>query len=162
MIVATYQIGSTAGMVFDSNAVEWTTLAEDLLFAIDRLEAINRKAGLATINRNILLPIDEDMQSISLFWCSAGGELLAAVNQSVKLRFAPLSAITDRPRDDGITPPNGSIDRAISKLAADMLSWSKDPETFELITHQRYRLFLRWPAEETITANEYAYGLWDE
>lgn len=130
--------------------------------SIGRLEALNCKAPLARISRSILLSIGPELEDIRIEYCDPAGQQLGASGQSLAIHFAPLSMVTDVARDDGSTPPNASIDRAISRLAADMLSWSKDPETCELIEHQRYQLFLRWPGEEAEEVYEWAYGLWDE
>jgi hypothetical protein len=59
-------------------------------------------------------------------------------------------------------PPNGSIDRAVSLAATEMLSWTKDPATCELLEQQRYRLFLRWAEGDAVPVYKYAYGLWDK
>ena len=161
MLVWARPTESASGIAVGSNASEWTALARDLLFAIDRLESINRKSALATISRNLLLSVAKDMQSISIMWCNDCGAPLAEVDQSVQLDFRPVPVTTDWPRDDGTNSPNASIDRAISKAGAKMLSWTKDPETFDLIEHQRYKLFLSWAEGIPVIVNEYAYGIFD-
>lgn len=148
--------------IFKSHARDWRGLSQDLLLAIGRLEALNRKASLATISRSILLSIGPKLQDIRIEYCDPTGQQLGASGQSLTIHFAPLPVVTDVARDDSSTPPNASIDRAISTVAAEMLSWSKDPETCELIEHQRYQLFLRWSGEEAEEVYEWAYGLWDE
>lgn len=147
---------------FVSHAVSWQGLADDLAMAVRRLEAMDRSARVVSINRAILVGVDEDMQSLSLRWCAPNGTRSSISDAALSLRFPPLPATTDALRDDGWTPPNASVDRAISKLAADQLSWTKDKATFELIEHRAYCLFVRWPGSETAPVNEYAYGLWDE
>ncbi len=151
----------------NSHAVNWQELANDLLFAIDRLEMMNRKASVAVMGRAILFSIAEDLQSISLNWCDANGQRLLSSEQELRLDLLPLPEATDETRTEPmfappVIPPNGSIDRAISKAAAEMLSFTKDEETFEVLEHERFRLFLRWAEGEPKPVHEYAYGLWDE
>jgi hypothetical protein len=148
--------------VIQSRALDWRELSRDLLRAIDRLEMLNRDAPLATISRSMLLSVGHEQQNIRIESCGPSGQPLGASGQSLVIHVAPLPVITDVTRDDNCIPPNASIDRAISTAAAEMLSWSKDPETCELIEHQRYQLFLRWPGEEAEEVYEWAYGLWDE
>jgi hypothetical protein len=148
--------------IFKSHARDWRGLSQDLLMAIGRLEALNRKAPLASISRSIMLSVGPELQDITIEYCNPTGQQLAASGQSLAIHFAPFLMVTDVARDDSRTPPNASIDRAISTVAAEMLSWSKDPETYELIEHQRYQLFLRWSGEEAEEVYEWAYGLWDE
>jgi hypothetical protein len=148
--------------IFKSHARDWRGLSQDLLLAISRLEALNRKAPLSTMSRSILFSIGPELQDIRIEYCDPTGQQLGASGQSLAIHFAPLPIVTDVERDDGSIPPNASIDRAISKAAAEMLSWSKDPISFEVIEHQRYRLFLRSAGGEAAAANEWAYGLWDE
>lgn len=134
----------------------WQALAQELLRAIDRLEAATPGPP-----RAILLRLAEDLRSIELIWCDADGMAPQAAT-GLRLALPALPAFTDRARDDARIVPNHSIDRAISKAAAEMLSWSTDPESFELLTHQRHALHLRWPGATAEPVNEYAYGLWDE
>lgn len=147
---------------FKSHACDWRGLSQDLLLAIDRLEALNRKAPLATINRWILFSIGPELQDIRIEYCDPTRQQIGATGQGLSIHFAPLPVVTDLARDDGTTSPNASIDRAISKVAAEMLSWTKDPETCELIEHQRYQLYLRWSGSDAAEVYEWAYGLWDE
>jgi hypothetical protein len=148
--------------IFNSHARDWRGLSQDLLLAISRLEALNRKAPLSTIGRSILLTVGPEQQDIRIEYCGPAGQQITASGQSLAIHFAPLPVATDVERDDGSTPPNASIDRAISKAAVDMLNWTKDPDTFELIEHQRYQLYLRWSGSDAAEVYEWAYGLWDE
>lgn len=157
----------TARERLDSYAVIWQDLASDLLFAIDRLETMNRKAPLGVLSRAILFSIAEDLQSIRLNWCDTNGQPLPAIDQEIRLDLLPLPEATDETRTEPmfappVIPPNGSIDRAISKAAAEMMSYSKDPETYEVLEHERFRLFLRWGGGEPALVYQFAYGLWDE
>lgn len=147
---------------FNSFAGDWRGLAQDLNLALQRLEGMNRKGQLATISRSILLSIEPDLQGIRLEWCSPDADAVCIAGHALIIRCPMLRPYSCGERDDGITPPHSSIDRAISRLAADMLSWSKDPETCEVIEQQRYRLFMRWPGEAAEPVYEWAYGLWDE
>jgi hypothetical protein len=145
-----------------SRVATWQELASDMIAAIDLLESMNRSNDRVMSARSILMSIDESFDGIRLVWSSAQGRPIEHPAWCVLLRLPALPATTDRLRDDGAVPPNASIDRAISKTAADMLSWTKDPETFEVLEHQRYQLFMRWADEGGAEVNEYAYGLWDE
>lgn len=147
--------------IVKSHASDWQGLSRDLLLAISRLEALNRKAPLATISHSILLSVGPELQEIGVEFCTPAGQRLDATGPLLAIHFAPLPPTTNAERDDGGIPPNASIDRAISKAASEMLSWTKDPETFEVIEHQRYRFFLRWAGEAAEAVNEWAYGLWD-
>jgi hypothetical protein len=162
MIIASSRALESPVTALRSNAHQWQDLADDLLFAIDRLEALNRKAQVPSFSRNILITISADHQSLSLCLNRFGARPDGVGEEVVRLGFCPLPITTDEARDDETIPPNASIDRAISKAAAEMLSWTKDPETFELVEHRRYSLFLQWPGEAPSPVNEYAYGLWDE
>lgn len=137
-------------------AARWQDAAAALLRVIDRLEA--QTPGPP---RHVLLAVAADLRGIELGWCSADGVLLGGL-PTIHLALPALPAQTDRARDDGRAVPHAGIDRAISMVAADMLSWSKDPETLELRAHQRHRLHLRWPGAMAEGVDEYAYGLWDE
>ena len=157
----------TARERLDSYAVIWQDLASDLLFAIDRLETMNRKAPLEVPSRAILFSIADHLQSIRLNWCDTNGQPLPAIGQEICLDLLPLPEATDLTRTEPmlappVIPPNGSIDRAICKAAAEMMSYSKDPETFEVLEHERFRLFLRWGEGEPAPVYQFAYGLWDE
>lgn len=154
-------------MQLNSNAIDWQGLAQDLLFAIDRIEAMNRKAPLAVLSRTILISIANHCQSITLNWCDAYGQILPNIEQEVRLDFSYLPETTDVTRTEPMfapptIPPNGSVDRAISKAAAEMMSYTKDEETCEVLEHERFRLFLRWAGGEPAQVYEFAYGLWDE
>jgi hypothetical protein len=146
--------------IYRSHAGDWRGLSQDILLAISRLEALNREEP-GTNSRSILLSVAPELLEIRIEYCGPAGQQLGASGQSLAIHFAPLPMVTDVARDDSRTPPNASIDRAISRLAADMLSWSKDPETCEVIEHQRYQLHLRWNGEEAEPVYEWAYGLWD-
>lgn len=143
-------------------ALTWQDLADELLFAIDRLEAINSSRKLSAIHQAILITVADDLQSLHLVWHSPDGEESEVASQSLQLCFPLLPTFTDIARDDETEVPNASIDRAVSKAAAEMLSWSKDPENCELLEQRRYQLFLCWPDETPAPVNEYAYGIWDE
>lgn len=145
-----------------SPAANWQELANDLAVAVASLETTGSNAKVASINQAIQIDVADDCQSLSLGLCGSNGTQSGVSDAELRIRFPLLPAITDALRDDGWTPPNGSIDRAISKVAADMLSWTKDPETFEVIEHRAYFFFIRWPGSEPVPVNEYAYGLWDE
>jgi hypothetical protein len=147
--------------IFNSHACDWRGLSQDLLAAISTLEALNREAPSGTISRSILFSISPELQDIRIEYCDPAGQQLGALGQSLSIHFAALPVSTDVERDDGSTAPNASIDRAISTVAAEMLSWSKDPETCELIEHQRYQLYLRWSGRDAAKVYEWAYGLWD-
>lgn len=147
---------------FVSHAARWQGLANDLALAVRRLEAMDRNVKMVAINQAIMIRVADDMQSLSLRFCAPNGKELSISDAAILMRFPSLPATTDVKRNDGWPPPNGSIDRAISKLAADMLSWTKNPATFELVEHRAYFLFVHWPGGETSSVDEYAYGLWDE
>lgn len=152
----------TRPRLFTSAAVTWQDLADDLLFAIDQLEAFDRTAKVATIHQAILITVADDLQSLLLSWCSPENSEAGIGDQALRMSLLPLPTDTDTARDDEAEVPNASIDRAISKAAAEMLSWCKDPENFELLEQRRYQLFLCWPGEAPVQVSEYAYGLWDE
>lgn len=145
-----------------TRAHDWRELATDLLFALKQLEDASKQEVLRVIGQSVLLTIAHDFKSIRLEWCRPNGDKYYLPNQIIELQFYELPVLTEQPRDDGFSPQNSSIDRAICKLAADMLSWTKDPQTFELVTHQRYKIFISWHGETPIKVNEYEYGLWDE
>lgn len=145
-----------------SPAANWQELANDLTMAVARLEATGSNAKFVSMNQAIQIDVAEDCQSLSLSLCGPNSAQSGISDAELRIHFSLLPAITDALRDDGWTPPNGSIDRAISKVAADMLSWTKDPETFEVIEHRDYFFFIRWPGRQPVPVNEYAYGLWDE
>lgn len=147
-----------------SDADSWRELARDLLGALTTMELLARVSQKSTTSSAILLTVALDFRCVSLRWCNLTGQPIHAEADGVTIRLQTLPKATDVERDDGTTAPNSSIDRAISRLAADMLSWTKDAETFELVQHQRYKLFLSWSLEEghARCVNEYAYGLWDE
>lgn len=134
-----------------SLATTWSEVAEDLIAAIDLLE----RSELEIAAPSLLIEVADDFRTL-LVAVREGG------HSQVALRLATLPETTDVAREDGLTAPQGSIDRAISKVAAAMLSWTKDPETLELLEHQRFSLFVRWPGAETSPVNPYAFGLWDE
>ena len=145
-----------------SPAANWQELAHDLTLAVARLGATDSNAKFASINQAIQIDVADDCQSLSLRLRAPNGTQSCISDTELGIHFPLLPAMTDTSRDDGWTPPNGSIDRAISKVAANMLSWTKDPETFEVIEHRAYFLFVRWPGSRPVPVNEYAYGLWDE
>lgn len=147
-----------------SDADSWRELARDLLGALTTMELLARVSQKSTTSTAILLTVALDFQGVSLRWCNLTGQPIHAEADGVTIRLQTLPKATDVERDDGTTAPNSSIDRAISRLAADMLSWTKDAETFELVQHQRYKLFLSWSLADghARCVNEYAYGLWDE
>lgn len=128
------------------------------------MELLPRVSPKSTISNAILITVASDFRSISLRWCDLTGKSNHAEADGATILFPPLPKAIDVKRDDGATAPNGSIDRAISRLGAHMLSWTKDRETFELVEHQRHKLFLSWSPEEgrASCVNEHAYGLWDE
>lgn len=134
-----------------SGATTWSELAESIVEAIDGLE----KTGPEPIGGSLLLAVGQDFRSIRIAAYEGG-------HPELVLRLGTLPRTTDQAREDNLPVPHGCIDRAISKAAAGMLSWTKDPETFELVEHQRYSLFLRWPEQDTVLVDPYAYGLWDE
>ena len=148
--------------LFVSPAVIWQDLADDLLFAIDQLEAISHTAKAAQIHQTILIAVADDLQSLRLSWCSPEGSEAGIGDPALRMRLPLLPTVTETAREDEATVPNASIDRAVSKAAAEMLSWTKDPENFELLEQRRYALFLQWPSGMPAPVNEYAYGLWDE
>lgn len=113
------------------------------------------------MGRAILMSVADGLRAIRLHWCDQDGRRLAILEQGVQLNFKDLPERTSAPRDDAGSPPNASIDRAISMVGAEMLSWSKDPESFELIEHQRCKLFFSWPGGVVEEVDQYAYGLWD-
>ncbi len=115
----------------------WQDAAAVLLRAVDRLEA--QTPGPP---RHILLAVAADLRGIELGWFSADGVPLGRL-PTIHVALPAMPARTDRARDDGRAVPHAGIDRAISMVAADMLSWSKDPETLELRAHQRHRPHLR-------------------
>jgi hypothetical protein len=128
------------------------------------MELLARVSQKSTTNSAILLTVALDSQRGSLRWCNLTGQPIHAEADSVTIRLQTLPKATDVDRDDETTAPNSSIDRVISRLAANMLSWTKDAETFELDQHQSYKLFRSWSLEEghAYCVNEYAYGFWDE
>jgi hypothetical protein len=138
-----------------SYAADWRALASDIALAIDQLKA-------RADDRMILIGVADDLRALTVELYRPGALDSEPLDRKVHLAFPPWPAATDQAHERGETPPNASIDRAIAKVAAGMLSWTKDPETFELIEHCRYRLFLRWPGGERKQVDEYAYGLWDE
>lgn len=141
---------------------DWRELARDLLLALRLLEDASKQEVVRVIGQSVLLSIAHDLHSIRLEWCRPNGEKYYLPNQIIELNFDELPIQTDKKRDDGVATPNSSIDRAVCKLAADMLSWTKNPQTFELITHRRFFLFICWHGDEPKIVNEYEYGLWDE
>jgi hypothetical protein len=150
-----------------SYATHWQDLANDLLRAIDQLEEINRSTKVVTLHRAILITVADDLKSMSLTWCRSGGGEPVIGGDLVRLEVGTLPETTEVVRSepmfaDPVIPPNASIDRAVSKAANAMLSWTTDPETLELLTHQRYHLFLCWAGGQPKPVYEYAYGLWDE
>jgi hypothetical protein len=148
--------------LFISPAVIWQDLADDLLFAIDQLEAISHTAKGTPIHQTILIAVADDLQSLRFCWCSPEGSEAGIDDQALRMSLQLLPTDVEIARDDEATVPNASIDRAISKAAAEMLSWTKDPENFELLEQRRYQLFLQWPGGMPALVDEYAYGLWDE
>ncbi|MXO71467.1 hypothetical protein [Alteraurantiacibacter buctensis] len=139
-------------MVRRALPAEWRELATVLATAIDRLAADDPpvEAGAA-----LLLAVDPELDCIRV---RPKGSAAAGVC----VALGPLPRATDRPRDDGALVPCGSIDRAASKVAADMLGWHKDPQTCEVVETQRFWLYLQWPGESPAAIYEWAYGLWDE
>jgi hypothetical protein len=146
---------------FTSLAVTWQDAAGDLLRAINQIETMSRPDKLAASDPALLVTVGQDLQSLTLQKCAADGTP-TSIETAVQIRFPLLPNATDVTRDDDIHPANASIDRAVCKAAAEMLSWTKDPDTLELIEHRRYWLFVLWPTAEPTPVNEYAYGLWDE
>ncbi|WP_430443816.1 hypothetical protein [Sphingorhabdus contaminans] len=146
----------------DCAAVTWQDLADDLLFAFDRLEEINPNSKWTEDHQAILIRVANDMQSLTLSKCPLDSGEAVLGGQTLRIRLRPLPSITDLARDDAAEVPNAIIDRAISKAAAEMLSWTKDLDCFELLEQRRYWLFLQWPGGIPALVNEYAYGLWDE
>jgi len=134
-----------------SRAATWPELAEDLIAAIDLFDRFE----LGVVAPSLLIEVGDDFRTLRVTPGEEG-------HPEVILRLETLPKTTDLAREDGLPVLHGSVDRAISKAAAAMLRWTKDPETLELVEHQRYSLFLRWPGAETSPVNPYAYGLWDE
>lgn len=102
------------------------------------------------------------MDRIRLEYCDSSGQPFLANTQYLDICFPEPPMQTDVKRDDDLFPGNGSIDRAICKAAADMLSWAKKPETCEVVECQRYCLFERWADGPITLVYEWAYGLWDD
>lgn len=152
----------TAPLHLPSQAIDWRQLAGDLVIAIGRLEASVGDTDTVPARQAILIAVAGDLLSLDLRWCEPDGGSASSCGLAILLSVPPLAAQTDMARDDDATPPNASIDRAVSKAAAEMLSWTKDPDTFELLEHRRYWVFLCWPGEAPAPVNEYAYGLWDD
>ncbi len=140
----------------------WQDLAADLIAAIDQLESRTAQPPPTPGGGAVLLRVDPTQNIICLTWCDVQGQSLINMSEGVRLRFNPLPKMMEQQREDGSSPPNASVDRAVSKAAADMMSWSKDPETFELIETRRFKLFLAWDQGPGAEVDEYAYGLWDE
>lgn len=147
---------------FTSHARRWQSLARDVILAIDRLETSDGAASLRPSRCSILLSVSAAMDRIRLEYCDSSGQPFSADIQYLDICFSELPKQTDVQRDDDRVPANGSIDRAICKAAADMLSWKRDPETCELTERQRYCLFVRWAEGPITLVYEWAYGLWDE
>lgn len=146
-----------------SLAADWPELAGDILKAIESLERTVVPTGGPG---HILLKVAPDLQSLQAqWWDSQTG--CPGEGSRVQLRFGEMPLTTDESRTEAqfaepVAPPNATIDRAISKAAADMLSYATDPDTFELLTVQRYQLWLQWPGGQPARVYEFAYGLWDE
>lgn len=140
----------------------WQDLAHDLVRAIDQLETQTKRLAVEQDEPSILLTVESGMTAIRLAACRSDGVVIPTSPAGVRLDLGALAAVTDRDRDDGTTPANASIDRAASKAAAEMMSWSKDPETYELVERRRFTLFLAWPDGTHSRIDELAYGLWDE
>ncbi len=99
-----------------SNCVCWQDLAADLVAAIDLLESRTAQQVPAEDGRAILLRVDLGQHIICLSRCDPGAQGQTDTTESVRLRFSPLPGATDQRRDDGASPPNASVDRAVSKL----------------------------------------------
>lgn len=140
----------TGAVAMRSQATGWRSLADDLLRAIDWLDAHGASGEPA-----IRITVAADRRSLSLCACDAPGA------PALTLALGVLPETTDAAREDGQRPPNAAIDRAVCFAAAAMLSWSKDPETFELLTHQRHALLLAWDEGPASPVDPWAYGLWD-
>lgn len=145
-----------------SRATCWQDLARDLVSAIDQLEAQNKQSAIEHDARSVLLTVEPCMNVIRLTVCPSVAVAIPSTDTGIRLFFNPLPVATDQDREDGIVPPNASIDRAASKAAAEMVSWAKDPDTFELLEYRRFTLFLAWPEGTRYKIDELAYGLWDE
>jgi hypothetical protein len=145
-----------------SRAGCWQDLARDLVRAIDQLEARNTWTDVQRDDRSIVLLVEPGMKAIRLAACGSDGLVITPTDAGIRLRFRLLPVFTDQDRDDGMIPQNASIDRAACWAAAEMKSWVKEPDTFELVEHQRFILFLAWPEGTTSRIDELAYGLWDE
>jgi hypothetical protein len=145
-----------------SLATCWQDLARDLVDAIGQLEAQIKQAAVERDDRSILLTVEPGMSALRLAACRSDGVVITPEKAGIRLCFSALPADTDQGRDDGMVPPNASIDRAASKAAADMISWAKDPDTFELVEYRRFTLFLAWHEHAPFKIDEFAYGLWDE
>lgn len=145
-----------------STCARWQDLAADLVAAIDLLETRTVQPPSAESGRAILARVDLGQSIIFLSLCDTGAKNPTSQKEGIRLRFKSLPRVMERQRDDGTSAPDASVDRAISKAAAGMMSWSKDPETFELIERRRFRLFVAWDQGPEIEVDEYAYGLWDE
>jgi|GEM_PF-4924025 hypothetical protein len=141
---------------------DWRELAENLVFSLKQLESHSKEGVIDVIRQSVLLSISENHRSIRCEWVRQDGERYNFLDHAVELQFDELPVLTDLARDDGLVPQNASIDRAVCKLAADMLSWKKDPLTFELIETRRYQIFISWHQEKPLKVYEYQYGLWDE
>lgn len=145
-----------------SQAATWQDLARDLLFAIDQLDASDRSRKVAEVRTAIVITVADDMRSLVLNRFCPRRSQTSCGTLALRMDLRLLPAATDMVRDDEMAVPNASIDRAISKAACEMLSWTREPDTFELLEHRRYSFYLQWPGETPALVNEYAYGLWDE
>lgn len=153
-------LGPDGATQFASNAADWRELAEDLMFALDQLETLNRKAAMPVVTSALAVRVHEDCCSVELVPCAGDGSPPRQTPVSVRLAFPELPLSTGLERKD-CRPAQGSIDRAVCKVASDMMSWTMDPDTFEVLEHCRLRLFLCWPDGSPVAVDRYAYGLWD-
>lgn len=138
--------------------MRWQDLAADVLAQVELLLAPFKPCATALVNAAIAA----DGRTLGL--CVVPQRCCGNAHLPAKARLAlPLLDLkTDIPREDGIVPPHPAIDRALSRVAAQLMDWSRDPDSFELVQHIRARITVQWHGRKAAEVDPLAYGLWDE
>jgi hypothetical protein len=148
-------------MHFKSNATSWPELAQDIIFGIDKLEALNAKNSLIIFSKFILVSVSTSCRSIVLSWCDKNGTPAQLAHCKICIQLTPLASDCGKQREDGLKLPNSTIDRAINRAAKSFISWTIDTYTLELLEHRRYMLMISWTQNSVIEASPWVYGMWD-
>jgi hypothetical protein len=147
---------------YNSDAVSWDMLGSDVIAAITQLYNDPRASNVIELKRFILIEVCDGLTALEFSWCGPFGQPMAHKGQKLRLALWPLPTDSERGRDDKTIAQHGSIDRAISAAARHLISWTTDPDTFELLQHDRFILFCAWPGQLITKVNPWAYGILDD